>query len=280
MPPKSHKFVKKKGKSQKKSHASPVLKKSQTTLHLSQSPKLSDGASKIQFRISAQENSTGDLNVLSAQCRAVKMHEHTESKMKLSFVHNSFHSKELGNLTKPSFINKTYTVSKSMNQIPRSQNVKGDNKRKSCSSTSPSPIQLTRKSLAQAENVYLQRVTKVYLSEKHSGVIKDEGLEMPCAPPATPTAEQLRRYEYVPSLTDVRSQRAVRQKLQVMERKEHQKEEKKKEEQAKIDKMLQKDKESELRRRQRQEIYALNKIMTELEHRRFMEFCIARGFNS
>lgn len=176
---------KKTGKSRKKSQASPVLKKSQTTLHLSQSPKLTDGASKIRFRISAQE--TADLNVLSAQCRAVKMHEHTESKMKLSFVHNSFHSKELGNLTKPSLITKTYTVSKSMNQMPRSQNLKGDNRTKSCSSTSPSPIQLTRRSLAQAENVYLQRVTKVYLSEKHSGVIKDEGLEMPCAPPATPT---------------------------------------------------------------------------------------------
>ncbi|XP_071110346.1 uncharacterized protein [Haliotis cracherodii] len=276
---KSHKSVKKKtGKSRKKSQASPVLKKSQTTLHLSQSPKLTDGASKIRFRISAQE--TADLNVLSAQCRAVKMHEHTESKMKLSFVHNSFHSKELGNLTKPSLITKTYTVSKSMNQMPRSQNSKGDNRTKSCSSTSPSPIQLNRRSLAQAENVYLQRVTKVYLSEKHSGVIKDEGLEMPCAPPATPTPEQLRRYEYVPSLTDIRSQRAVRQKLQVMEKKEHQKEEKKREEQARIDKMMQKDKESELRRRQRQEIYALNKIMTELEHKRFVEFCLARGFNS
>lgn len=31
------------------------------------------------------------------------------------------------------------------------------------------------------------KVTKIYLSDKHSGTVKDCGIEIPCAPPATPT---------------------------------------------------------------------------------------------
>ena len=31
------------------------------------------------------------------------------------------------------------------------------------------------------------KVTKIFLSDKHSGTVKDCGIEIPCAPPATPT---------------------------------------------------------------------------------------------
>lgn len=40
-------------------------------------------------------------------------------------------------------------------------------------------------SLQQAHEI--ARLTKIYLSEKHSGSLKDCGMEFPCAPPATPT---------------------------------------------------------------------------------------------
>ena len=51
------------------------------------------------------------------------------------------------------------------------------------------------------------RVTKVYLSERQSDFVKINGVDVPCAPPATPTPEQLRRYEYVPSMFDIRVSR-------------------------------------------------------------------------
>ncbi|KAJ8320115.1 hypothetical protein KUTeg_001702, partial [Tegillarca granosa] len=102
-------------------------------------------------------------------------------------------------------------------------------------------------SLHQAHEI--ARLTKIYLSEKHSGSLKDCGMEFPCAPPATPTPEKEAQ------------KRSAKQK----------------EDKAKIDKQMMKDKEKDQKLRQRREIYALNAIMTELEHKRFMEFCNETG---
>ncbi|XP_052226898.1 uncharacterized protein LOC127841824 isoform X2 [Dreissena polymorpha] len=89
----------------------------------------------------------------------------------------------------------------------------------------------------------------------------------------------LRRHEYVPSMSDIRSQRAVKSRLQALEKDATKKREKQKESNVKNEKQLQKDREKQLKIRQRREIYALNKIMTELENKRFMEFCQAQGLN-
>ncbi|XP_052083009.1 uncharacterized protein LOC127720464 [Mytilus californianus] len=121
------------------------------------------------------------------------------------------------------------------------------------------------------------KVTKIYLSDKHSGTVKDCGIEIPCAPPATPTAEQLRKVEYIPSLTDIRSQRAVKVKLQVLEKEAQKRMEKQQIERDKIEKQNKKLMEKDLKQQQRLQIYALNKVMTELENSRFKEFCAKKG---
>ncbi|KAL4221412.1 hypothetical protein ACF0H5_019670 [Mactra antiquata] len=130
---------------------------------------------------------------------------------------------------------------------------------------------------AQAEE--LKKVKKVFLSDKQSGTIRENGMEFPCAPPATPTPDVMRRHEYIPSMSDIRSQRAVRSRLQVIEKDAIKKQEKKKEANAKMEKIQSKEKEKQLKVKQRREIYALNKVMTELENKRFLEFCQAKGLN-
>ncbi|XP_041377526.1 protein PRRC2C-like [Gigantopelta aegis] len=137
-----------------------------------------------------------------------------------------------------------------------------------------------RRSLNQSNNaIALKHAKKVFLSEKQSGSMKIEGIDVPCAPPATPTPEQLLQYEYVPSLKDIRAQRAVRQRLQIMEKQEQRRQDRQKEEQAKLDKQMNRQKEIQLKRKQRQEIYALNEMMTALENKRFEEFCKAKGIS-
>ncbi|XP_033121572.1 uncharacterized protein LOC117120655 [Anneissia japonica] len=57
-----------------------------------------------------------------------------------------------------------------------------------------------------------EKLRRVYLSEKQSGVIKDCGIMLPCAPPCSPTVDQLKIVEYVPSMNDIRvSTRYLRQ---------------------------------------------------------------------
>ena len=64
----------------------------------------------------------------------------------------------------------------------------------------------------------------------------------------------LKKFEYVPSMGDIRSQRAVKLKLEYLVKIEKQKQEKVKEEKAKKDKVQQKEKVRELRRQQRREV--------------------------
>ena len=62
------------------------------------------------------------------------------------------------------------------------------------------------------------------------------------------------KYEYIPSLNDVRSQRAIKIRLEAIERVEKLKNEKLKEEKQKYEKIAQKEKEKQLRKRQRLEV--------------------------
>ncbi|KAH9504421.1 hypothetical protein Btru_063565 [Bulinus truncatus] len=116
------------------------------------------------------------------------------------------------------------------------------------------------------------KTTKIFLSEKQSGLISDCGMKVPCAPPTTPTPDQLKKTEYVPSLQDIKAQRLVRQRLQVIEEKEIQKEKKKKETQDIGCQKSLKEIRQDLKKMQRREIYALNKVMTDLEYQNFCQY--------
>ncbi|XP_073249167.1 uncharacterized protein [Porites lutea] len=112
------------------------------------------------------------------------------------------------------------------------------------------------------------RVKKVYLSETHSGMITG----IPCAPPSTPTVDELKKVEYIPSLTDVKSQRAVKSRLINLGNKLRAEEQKKKEKAMKEEQRRAYGAILQLKQRQRAEIYALNKVMTELENENFRKF--------
>lgn len=112
------------------------------------------------------------------------------------------------------------------------------------------------------------RVKKVYLSETHSGMITG----IPCAPPSTPTVDELKKVEYIPSLTDVKSQRAVKSRLIDLGNKLRAEEQKKKEKAMKEQQRRAYGEILQLKQRQRAEIYALNKVMTELENENFRKF--------
>ncbi|KAI8796269.1 hypothetical protein BgiBS90_004036 [Biomphalaria glabrata] len=117
-----------------------------------------------------------------------------------------------------------------------------------------------------------KKTTKVFLSEKQSGVITDCGMCVPCAPPATPTPEQLKRTEYVPSLQDIKAQRLVRQRLHIIEENECKRERKKQETQNLGFQKTMVEMRQDLKKMQRREIYALNKVMTDLENYNFQQF--------
>lgn len=112
------------------------------------------------------------------------------------------------------------------------------------------------------------RVKKVYLSETHSGMITG----IPCAPPSTPTVDELQKVEYIPSLTDVKSQRAVKSRLINLGNKLRAEEQEKKEKALKEEQRRAYGEILQLKQRQRAEIYALNKVMTELENENFRKF--------
>ncbi|XP_071840436.1 uncharacterized protein [Apostichopus japonicus] len=116
------------------------------------------------------------------------------------------------------------------------------------------------------------KLRKIFQSEKQSGYITQCGRMLPCAPPTSPTPLVLDRYEIVPSLADLTSQQSIKQRLAALEK------ENKKKRQVQDQEKKQKEKnviqtQFEIQRaRTRQEIYALNKIMTKLEKEHFKRF--------
>ncbi|XP_031569329.1 uncharacterized protein LOC116303858 [Actinia tenebrosa] len=109
---------------------------------------------------------------------------------------------------------------------------------------------------------------KIYLSEMQSKAIGG----VPSAPPGTPSSDQLKKIEYVPSLMDIKSQRAIKLKLEKIVHKLRKEEQHTKENSIKQDQKKLKESLIELKQRQRLEIYALNRVMTELENENFKKF--------
>lgn len=118
------------------------------------------------------------------------------------------------------------------------------------------------------------RITRIFLSEKQSSSMRDNGGKLfPCPPPCSPTPEMLKNVEYVPSLSDLRSQRAIKNRLSTLEKDAKERRQRRLEEAKKQEKQLQRDHVAMKKHRQRQEMYALNKVMTELELKNFEAFC-------
>lgn len=124
-----------------------------------------------------------------------------------------------------------------------------------------------------------KKTTKVFLSEKQSRSLRECGVLVPCAPPATPTPEHRQKFDIIPSLTDVRAQRHMRQRLEGISKTDTKKAERRHEEHMRQEKLTLREKVAETKRRQRQEIYALNKVMTDLEYSHFESFVKERGYN-
>lgn len=112
------------------------------------------------------------------------------------------------------------------------------------------------------------KVKKIYLSETQSGKISG----IPCAPPSTPTVDEIKKVEFIPSLKDVKSQRAVKARLTNLGNKVRAEEQRKKEKALKEEQKRTYGAILQLKQRQRAEIYALNKVMTELENENFRKF--------
>ncbi|ESO88836.1 hypothetical protein LOTGIDRAFT_234412 [Lottia gigantea] len=204
----------------------------------------------------------------AANCSAIKIHD-TSSSKKERLLKNS------------KFIKSVYGPAQSDNNLRTSSAPRIGRVNFSdvvCQISSSSPTTSPSKSTV-ANDAYMKKVTKIYQSQCQSGTVVVCGVEVPCAPPATPTPEQMKYHQYIPSLNDVMAQRTVKLRLEKIEKKEQKKQDRKREEEIKLEKMHQKDKLFEKRRKQRQEIYALNKIMTELENKRFEEFCKAKGIS-
>ncbi|KAL3861928.1 hypothetical protein ACJMK2_007939 [Sinanodonta woodiana] len=265
--------------------------------HSSNQRLMSDGSRGTNSNVTTQHIDTRthipDTN-LAANCTTVTLHalETRENRVNYNRQHSAKsegsvlydENKHLPPTVNGVFLD--YSLSKPHNLVPVTTiaNTMGT----SCSSDSK-VIQNTETTLSAIygrpqssyqKQVEASRIRKVFLSEKQSGSIKESGLEIPCAPPVTPMPDMLKKYEYIPSMNDIRAQRAVKLKLQTMENHTRQRSEKKKEEYAKVEKQQQKDKERSIKAQQRMEIYALNKEMTELENRRFQEFCKLNGINS
>lgn len=111
----------------------------------------------------------------------------------------------------------------------------------------------------------IKKSKKTFYSEKQSGNING----IPCVPPCSPDTYD---FEFVACLADVKSQRSFKNRLQKLGNRQSEKEK------ILLKKTLQIDRERKLKERedlvkkQRQLIYALNKVMTDLENKIFVEF--------
>lgn len=228
--------------------------------------------SVIQNDVQDISNGVAGMGVLQNMCKPMVLHKTPERK------HSEKHE------TKTISIVNRQTTQVSTKQIilPQMTNnfmVKTDVKERT---SGQDPLQSSKSFVyppSRVNHTDIARITKIYLSEKQSGVVRDCGMDVPCAPPATPLPDPSKKVEYIPCMNDIRSQRAVKVKLQVLEKEAQRKSARRREDHVKQEKHQQKEREKDLRVKQRAEIYALNKIMTDLENKRFRDFCEKKGIS-
>lgn len=234
-------------------------------------------ATKVKPRViqnDVQDISSGvaGMGVLESMCKPMVLHKTAERK------HSEKRETKL-----VSIVNRQTTqVSTKQIILPQMTNnfmVKSDVKERTSGQDSLQSSKSFVYPPSRVNHTDISRITKIYLSEKQSGVVRDCGMDVPCAPPATPLPDPSKKVEYIPCMNDIRSQRAVKVKLQVLEKEAQRKSARRRDDHAKQEKLQQKEREKDLRVKQRMEIYALNKIMTDLENTRFREFCEKKGIS-
>jgi len=138
----------------------------------------------------------------------------------------------------------------------------------------------TKKGNEKGNNGAGGKAVKIYHSNKQTCDVRLEGgVSLPGAPPATPRDSYAKYVDYVPAMSDIRSQRQLRNTLASLEQKQK----------AKAERLLMAAKDADAERRkeaalrlkttQRREIYILNEIMEEMENQNFRQFCRNKGID-
>ncbi|XP_066296248.1 eukaryotic translation initiation factor 3 subunit A-like isoform X2 [Branchiostoma lanceolatum] len=140
-----------------------------------------------------------------------------------------------------------------------------------------SSIHAVSKSLDSAQEKQSDKRHAGFLSARRAEVPmfsprRADLLPSPRRPSTNGAEEQMERYEFVPSMTDVRAKREVQARLQLMDKAAKQKKAKQMEIAKRQEKRKEKDGVAGHKARQRLEIYALNKIMSEYEWSNFQAF--------
>jgi len=184
-------------------------------------------------------------------------------------VGNSFHLVTTSNKIQPLSSKSLPSITSRANYLITKKEEQFVSEKPNCSSA-----EFDKKGIAQQPRHY---VTKIYLSERHSRNL----MGIPAAPPCTPFLDGDCEIECIPSMSDIKSQRSITDKLSSLFKKQSKKE--KEEILAKNQKLLreerlkQKDILSDLKRRQRAEIYALNSILSDIEKSNYEKFKEEKG---
>lgn len=119
---------------------------------------------------------------------------------------------------------------------------------------------------------------KIYLSNKQTSDVRMEGgVVFPGAPPATPRESYSRYVHFVPAMSDIRSQRQLRNTLEGLEQRQKAKAERLELAAKDVEAERRREAAAKLKLAQRKEIYELNRIMEDLEHNNFLRFCMKKG---
>lgn len=124
-----------------------------------------------------------------------------------------------------------------------------------------------------------KKMHRVPLSQKQPQLTKKAGPVMPSSLTTTSAAEHPNQFDYVPSLIDIKTQRHINQRLESVRRLDQKKAEHRRDEEKKQERVTFKEKMANQKKRQRQEIYALNKVMTDMEYKQFQELVQTQGLN-
>jgi hypothetical protein len=118
------------------------------------------------------------LGVLESMCKPMVLHKTSERK----------HSEKRETSKSVSSGNRSQTNTKhvSLPQMTNNFMVKTDSSVKTSHSENIQSAKSFVYPSSRVNHAEIARITKIYLSEKQSGVVKDCGMEVPCAPPATP----------------------------------------------------------------------------------------------
>lgn len=154
----------------KDSHKSLILVGKEAKCSL---PATNQSVKDAEKKVNLKYSQLGDIASITALCKGIKIQEKQTSSISVKQV--PYARKTLTSNTPTSKIQSPFRASV--------ENAMAEYTKKSQASVTQSMNQ--RRKVSNEES---PKTTKVYLSEKQSGVLSDCGVNFPCAPPATPTA--------------------------------------------------------------------------------------------